>query len=311
VTSSGGSETGRGPRQDREAERRPRRVVLSVDLEPNKDDTLGGVADAMAWFDRTVPRGTAFATYRIATELPDVIARLAETHGIGVHVHPREFGHDHDELARLPAARQRELVVRTREAVAEAAGLAPAAVDTFRAGRHSANGTTLSVLEELDFAVDASAHVRYDEYLPAAVTERTEPFALSEVSLPGRSDSDRDPSRDLVELPTSHARLPLASRCGLRGILEGPIPATAATLRADTWGCRGPRAVEAVFRSVRTGSLYMHPYDATDYHELRNAGDPFRERVESLVASLHETDTQFVTASTVRPDEYGRTNRRR
>lgn len=265
----------------------PRAIVISVDLEPNKDDTLTGVADAMSWFDRVVPRGSIFATHRIATELPGVVEQLAADHGVGVHVHPREFDHDHDELARLPADRQREIIARTRGALADAAGIDVDQVDTFRAGRHSASETTLSILSELGFRLDASVHVRYDEHLPADLLGRTEPFVL--------------PGTNLVELPTSHTRLSLASRCGLRGALEGPVPATAATLRADRWGCPGLSAVTRVVESVETASLYMHPYDATTYHDLENAGSPFRERLRALVAALRRDGSRFVRASDVTP----------
>ena len=33
--------------------------AFSVDLEPNKDDTLDGIRDAMEWFDETIPRFTS------------------------------------------------------------------------------------------------------------------------------------------------------------------------------------------------------------------------------------------------------------
>lgn len=44
--------------------------------------------------------------------------------------------------------------------------------------------------------------------------------------------------------------------------------------------------------------MYMHPYDATNYHDdLENSGATFRRRVESL---LDRTDVEFVTANDVR-----------
>lgn len=141
-------------------------LAFSVDLEPNKDGTLTGIEKAMAWFDETVPRGTVYTTYRIATELPDVVAALAVDNEIGVHVHPREFGHDHDQLAELSTDRQRGLIRRTRAAVAEAASMRSDDIVSFRAGRHSASEATFAVLADLGFTVDASINVRYTEYLP-------------------------------------------------------------------------------------------------------------------------------------------------
>lgn len=243
------------------------RVVVSVDLEPNKDGTLDGVQDAMAWFNQTVPRGTVFATYRIATELPKLLADLADTHEIGVHVHPREFGHDHDQLAELPRTRQRELVKRTRTAIADAVGSVPTA---FRAGRHSASQETLAVVSALGFTVDASVNVRYDDYLPKDLTERIGPFELDGLS----------------ELPVTHGTLPVVSRCGLRALAERPVTATAATLRTDRLGCTGLAAVDVVLRSATVGSFYMHPYDATEYHRLPNAGETYRRRFESLLDTV-------------------------
>lgn len=247
-------------------------VVFSVDLEPNKDDALDGVEEAMSWFDRTVPRGTVFATHRIATELPGLLADLAETHEIGVHVHPREFGHDHDQLAELSRERQRELIEQTRGAVADAVGTEPV---SFRAGRHSASRATISVLSELGFAVDASLNVRYNDYLPAELTGRTEPFELD----------------GLVELPVTHGTLPVVSGCGLRALAERPVTATAATLRADRWGCSGLDAVTHLLDDARVASFYMHPYDATDHHELENNGETYRSRAETLLASAATATT--------------------
>lgn len=120
----------------------------------------------MEWFDEVVTCGTVYATHRIATKLPDVIESLAVNHETGVHVHPREFGHEHDQLAELNANRQRELVAETRRALAEAAEISESEITAFRAGRHSASETTLAVLANLEFDVDASINVQYTDFLP-------------------------------------------------------------------------------------------------------------------------------------------------
>jgi hypothetical protein len=239
-------------------------AVLSIDLEPNKDDTMDGVRNAMEWFDETVPRGTVFATHRIATEMPDLLAMLAESHEIGVHVHPREFGHDHDQLAELSPDRQRELIAQTRAEITDATGIEPI---SFRAGRHSASRETLEVLRDLGFAVDASINIRYDKYLPADLIEHSEPFEIDGLS----------------EVPVTYGTLPILSSCGLRALAERPVTATAATLRADRWSCSGLRAVLRLAFQGDVFSFYMHPYDATDHHSLENGGEQFRRRFEDLL----------------------------
>lgn len=258
------------------------RVAFSVDLEPNKDGTLDGVRRAMEWFDRTVPRGTVFTTYRIATELPDLVGDLAGSHEVGVHVHPREFGHDHDQLARLPPERQEQLIENTRTAVADAVDVDEAVIRSFRAGRHSASEETIDVLRQLDFGVDASVHVRYDEFLPASVTRRRNPFWWDGV----------------VEVPTTYATPPLSIRCAVRSLTAGEIPATASTLRTDALFCTGERVIRQLLSQVAVVSMYMHPYDATDYHEpLENAGPTFRSRVRRLVSDIEERSATFVSVA--------------
>lgn len=257
-------------------------VAFSVDLEPNKDDTLSGIAEAMAWYDGTVPHGTVYATHRIATELPDMIGDLATDHEIGVHVHPREFGHDHDQFARLPADRQRELLTDTRGALAAAADIPEREVTAFRAGRHSASETTLQILSDLDFTVDASVNVNYTEFLPDSLTNRQGPFLLES---------------GLVELPTSYGRPPLFSRIGLRAFPGRTLTATANTLRTDKRGTTGLAVLRWLLNRDSPFSFYMHPYDATSHHtEVENSGQVFRARVESLLADF---DGEFLTAGEI------------
>lgn len=254
----------------------------SVDLEPNKDDSLTGIVEAMEWFDATVPWGTIYATHRIATELPDVIAMLAADHEIGVHVHPREFGHDHDQFAELDRERQRELISETRSALAEAAGLRETTIVAFRAGRHSASKTTFDVLNDLDFATDASVNINYTDYLPVSLTRHPDPFMI---------DSG------LLELPTTFGRPPLFSKLGIRTFPDRTFTATANTLRTDRRGTTGIGALRWLLRSTEGVSFYLHPYDATDYHaDLPNNGDAFRERFESLIGWF---DGEYLNASEV------------
>lgn len=262
-------------------------AALSADLEPNKDDTLDGIPEAMDWFDRVVPRGTVYTTYRIATELPDLVASLAVDNEIGVHVHPREFGYDHDQLAELSYDQQEALIQQTREAITDACSLNTAEITAFRAGRHSANRTTLAVVADLGFDLDASVNVRYDEYLPEYVTRRRAPFKTEE---------------GLIELPTTYIRPQFPSRPWLRSFPGGTITATANTLRTDRYLCSGEEAIRALVSSSRGVSLYFHPYDATNHHDLENAGVTFRRRFERLVTRLIEDNAAIWTASDVDPD---------
>jgi hypothetical protein len=255
--------------------------AFSVDLEPNKDDTLDGIRDAMEWFDETIPRGTVYSTHRIATELPDIVSMLAIDHEIGAHVHPREFGHEHDQLAELPVEQQRELILTTRESVAEAAGVNTKDIVSFRAGRHSASGATFDVLTNLSFEVDASINVRYTDYLPPSLTEQIEPFYLD---------------TGLLEVPTTYFRPSILSRAGLRIFPQRELTATANTLRTDSPVCSGHQAMRGILSSVSGISMYMHPYDATEYHsELENNGETFRYRVSSLLTEASDR-FQLVTA---------------
>lgn len=256
--------------------------AFSVDLEPNKDDTLGGIRDAMEWFDETVPRGTVYTTHRIATELSEVVSMLATDHEIGVHVHPREFEHEHDQLAELTPERQRELIATTRESVAEAAEIDEKDIVSFRAGRHSASEETFDVLSDLGFEVDASINVRYTDYLPASLTNRSEPFYLD---------------NGLLELPTTYYRPSILSRVGLRIFPQRELTATANTLRTDSPVYSGTRAMRELVSSVSGVSMYIHPYDATSYHgDLENNGEVFRRRVEEVVSTIDRSH-RFVTAA--------------
>jgi len=258
-------------------------IAFSVDLEPNKDGSFDGVAEAMDWYDSVVHHGTVYTTYRVATERPAIVGGLVEDHEIGVHVHPREFGYTNDDLAALSRDRQRELITETRTAVGDAAGMATSELTAFRAGRHKAGPETLAVLADLGFDLDASVHVRYREYMPAAVTDRVGPF---------------DHESGLVELPTTYGQPSLFSRIGLRAGPGGTITATAHELRSDRRLCRGTRAVHWLFEATDgVISMYMHPYDASGYHQdLENVGEQFRVRLTEL---LEGSDRGLVTASDV------------
>lgn len=256
-------------------------IAFSVDLEPNKDDSLTGIREAMEWYDETVPRGTVYTTYRIATELPDVVAMLADNHEIGVHIHPREFGHEHDQFAELSAERQKELIQTTRQKLVDVTSLQRENIVSFRAGRHSVSEETFDVLSDLGFEVDASINVRYTDYLPRSLTKMNKPFYFD---------------NGLLEVPTTYYRPSFFSRVGLSVFPQRNVTATASTLRTDTWLCSGMDAMSVLISSVGRISMYMHPYDATNYHiNLKNNGTEFRERFNQLRSKIG-IDLRFESA---------------
>lgn len=254
-------------------------LAFSVDLEPNKDGSFEGIEAAMDWYDDLVPQGTVYTTHQVATERPGIVADLAANHEIGVHVHPREFDHGDDDLAALSSDRQRELIQATRSAVAEAVGCAVDNLTAFRAGRHKASPQTLSVLADLGFDLDASVNVRYRDHMPASITDRVEPF---------------EHESGLVELPTTYGNPSLLSRVGLRAGPGGNVTATAHELRTDRRYCSGLQALSWLLEATESVvSMYMHPYDATNYEFLENDGNSFRNRLKTL---FERTGRSFVTA---------------
>ena len=255
-------------------------IAFSMDTEPNQDGSFTGIEDAIEWFDDTVPRGTIYATYRIATERPELIQLLRDDHEIAVHVHPKEFGHEEDDLGALSADRQRELIKMTRKAVAEAVDLDPDDLISFRAGRHKASPTTLSILEELGFKLDASINVRYGSYFDHSTRSRVAPF---------------EHESGIIELPTTYGKPRPLSRPWLWTAPNGVITATANTLRTDRRFCSGLRALSWLFETTPSVvSMYMHPYDATTHHDIEGTGPLFRKRLDTL---FNSTNRIFVTAS--------------
>ncbi|PSP72829.1 hypothetical protein BRC86_11415 [Halobacteriales archaeon QS_3_64_16] len=187
-------------------------------------------------------------------------------------------------MAELPFDRQATLIQRTRDALADACSLEVDEITAFRAGRHSASRETFDALAKLGFDIDASVNVRYGQYLPASMIRRRTPFALEE---------------GLLELPTTYIRPEFPSRLWLRTFPSGTITATANTLRTDRRFCSGKRAIQALVSSSPGVSLYFHPYDATEYHDLENDGPTFRRRFERFVARLIKDNAVFQTAGDV------------
>lgn len=262
------------------------RFAVSMDFEPNGDGSTTGLGEALDWFDAAVPRGTIFATRDAAEAFGERLAELSNSHELAVHVHPLEFGHEHDVLARLDPDEQRRLVRETRTAIAAATGTPADELTAFRAGRHAASETTFDVLAGLGFAVDASVNRTYRAHLPAAITDRHGPFRLD---------------CGLLELPTTSAVVPLLSRTGLAAPLWRRVTATASTVRADRGLTTGDRRLRAALAAARPEvvSIYVHPYDVTGYHaDLPNAGETFRARCEGLLsmcsAYVTATDTESI-----------------
>lgn len=257
-------------------------LAFSIDLEPNADGSFEGVRRVTKWFDTHVGRGTIYVTNETAKELPDSVFALARAHEIGIHVHPREFGYEHDQLAELDKEAQRELIGRTRRSVAEAAGLRTGDLTSFRAGRHSASQVTLSLLAELGFEIDASVNVRYDRFIDEEIRTRVTPVRLA---------------TGLVELPTTYVTPRILTRVGVDSLPDRIVTATANTLRTDSLLATGTEKIRYVMQhGPEICSMYMHPYDASDYYpDLENTGSVFRERMESCFGFADE----FVSASDV------------
>ncbi|AGN00942.1 hypothetical protein L593_04965 [Salinarchaeum sp. Harcht-Bsk1] len=228
----------------------------------------------MDWFSNTIPQGTVFTTHRIATEIPGLISELADQHEIGVHVHPKEFGYDHDQLAELPPNVQSEVISSTRGAIADAIGVDPDSIRSFRAGRHSASEATIEILRDLGFLVDASVNMRYTQHLPSSITQRSKPFNWD----------------GIFEIPTTFDKIPLFSRYGLRGT----VTATANTLKTDRLLCSGTKAIKYLLSATDFVSFYMHPFDAISNNN--QGGAEFRQRVERLF-STSDDKIQYITAS--------------
>lgn len=259
-------------------------MAFSVDLEPNLDGSLGGLHEAMAWYDDNVPRGTVYATNRIANELPDLLRNLSNSHEIGVHVHPKEFDHSHDRLAKLNHRRQKQIIQRTRESIVDATGLDQSQIKSFRAGRHSISRETLELLPELGFEIDASINVQYNEHLCSE---------LSKLSQPQHLDCG------IFEIPTTWKRPPYLSTLALRAFPHRTITATASTIRTDTILCSGIKATEWLCSEEEGVSMYMHPHDATEYHEdLENTGNEFRNRLLQIFNGLGN-ETKFVASKDI------------
>jgi peptidoglycan/xylan/chitin deacetylase (PgdA/CDA1 family) len=208
---------------------------------------------------------------------------LADNHEIGVHVHPKEFGYEHDRLARLNPVQQQNLIRETRTSVANAADLPEDEIISFRAGRHSIGQTTWRILAEEGFETDASVNVQYEEKVPKRARKKCGVFKLP---------------NDLVEIPISWYKPPLFSLPGLWSFPQRTVTATSSTIRIDRRGCTGYDAFQWLVTNLNTNlSTYLHPHDATDYHKnLDNNGKVFRKRFEKLV---HNLDCEQVTASQI------------
>lgn len=256
------------------------KLAMSVDLEPNADGSLDGIADAMDWYDELVDRSTIYTTYRIATELPGLVSELAESHEIGVHVHPVEFGFDHDGFANLRRDDKSRTVSETRDALLSVAGVD--AVRSFRAGRHSVDDETLDVLQRNGFDVDASINVNYGG-VERLMTQR-QPCTVT---------------TNFVEIPVSYYEPRWLSKQGLDKVLRRNryVTATASTLRTDTFVSTGVELLEPLFHDpdLDTISMYLHPYDVSGHSARGGIGNACRNRFEKVFGWTDE----FVTASDV------------
>jgi hypothetical protein len=57
--------------------------------------------------------------------------------------------------------------------------------------------------------------------------------------------------------------------------------------------------VRQLLDGVGVASFYMHPYDATDHHDLENGGEAFRRRVGRLFGQRTAGGSLVTASSTV------------
>lgn len=107
-----------------------------------------GIPRILALLERhTIPATFFVPGHTVATFPASVRAIAAAGHELGCH------GWAHEDPATLDPAAERDVMVRSREAVAEAAGVPPRG---FRAPYWSLSPLTLALAEELGFAYDSS-----------------------------------------------------------------------------------------------------------------------------------------------------------
>ncbi len=128
---------------------------------------------------------TFFVPAHTALAFPDSIAAIvAAGHELGCH------GWAHEDLAKHDEAGERDIIVRSRGAIGEAAGAAPAG---FRAPYWSLSERTLAIVEAAGFVYDSS--LAWDDF-------RLDRVRLGDAHAVERSVLGR-PGR-LVEVPISH-----------------------------------------------------------------------------------------------------------
>lgn len=244
------------------------KLALSIDLEPNPDGTISDVPEIMRWYDNLVQGSTIYTTYKIATEIPQIVAELSRSHEIGMHVHPKEFGYEHDDFTKLSYENKRKIISTTMEELLSIRGVD--SVDSFRAGRHCIDDDTLNLIREEGFSVDASYNINYGG---AKNIDSKHPVLLS---------------NNLVELPVSYYEPRWLSKQGLNKILRKNrfITATASTLRSDTRISNGVELLKPLFTDseIDIVSMYLHPYDLSDNStNIKNSGAECRARLKHII----------------------------
>jgi peptidoglycan/xylan/chitin deacetylase (PgdA/CDA1 family) len=146
-----------------------------------------GIRRVLALLERQVIPATFFVPAHTAVTFPDSVQAIVEAgHELGCH------GWAHEDLATLEPDAEREVLVRSRDRIAEAWGRAPSG---FRAPYWSLSPRTLKVVEELGFRYDSS--LMADDVHPYRVRhgDRHAIWAGSTMGTEGR----------LVEIPISWA----------------------------------------------------------------------------------------------------------
>lgn len=236
-------------------------TLLRPELADPVDHVIESVETVLRLLDRHGIRATFFVVGELASEYPDLIARIAEAgHELASH------GHTHTPLTELtPDAFERELVASS-DAIQAAAGVRPTG---FRAPNFSVDAGTdwaFDVLEANGFRYDSSV-------FPV----RTPMYGVSGAPVapyPVRSEAPFDaPDRptggdDLVEFPLTVAHPTLR------------VPAAGGFYARFTPLAVLERCLGAVNERGRPANLYFHPWELNP--EVKTDGPSLHRRFVSF-----------------------------
>lgn len=134
-------------------------------------------------------------TGAVVDDFPDIACALAEVGEIGTHIHFRDV----DGTFSMAPNLQRDLLERATESFRSRGYDAT----SFRGGNLCADATTLSILEDLDYAVDSSVLPGHYRELPNDVVVNHRGEAGNRPYRPDRESHTTHGNRALLEVPVS------------------------------------------------------------------------------------------------------------